>query len=146
MVVEIKASRQLLAKVAEIYAWLDCQICQHSHLAGICNTCGRCCDFHSFDHRLFVTTLEIIYLGANLGADKIKPMPANRCPYNIDGKCSIYDYRFAGCRIFCCKANQDFQSKLSESVLKEFKVLCTQFNIRYRYDDLATALNGFADV
>jgi len=141
MVVEIKAITQFLSKVAEIYDWLDSQISQHSDLAGNCNACGRCCDFDCFEHRLFVTPPEIIYLAANLGAESIKPMPTSRCPYNIDGKCSIYEYRFTGCRIFCCKANQDFQSKLSESVLKRFKSLCTQFDIPYRYSDLVTALN-----
>jgi len=141
MVAKVKVNKRLLTKVAEIYAWLDSQIHQHSDLAGNCNACGRCCDFNSFDHRLFVTTLELIYLAANLGADNIKPMVSVRCPYNIDGKCSVYEYRFAGCRIFCCKADQDFQSELSESVLKKFKSLCAQFQIPYRYADLATALN-----
>jgi len=144
MVVEIKESRQLLAKVAEIYAWLDCQIQESANLSGKCNACGKCCDFEGFDHHLFVTPPEIIYLAVNLGAKNIKPMRTSRCPYNIDGKCSIYEHRFAGCRIFCCKADQDFQSKLSESVLKRFKSLCTQFQIPYRYSDLPAALNGRA--
>lgn len=144
MVAEFKADARLLTKVAEIYKWLDAQICQNSDLAGVCDACGRCCDFDVFDHRLFVTTPEILYLAANLGVEKIKPMPAGRCPYNITGKCSIYEYRFAGCRIFCCKSVRDFQSALSESAIKKFKVLCTRLEIPYRYADLATALNDFA--
>jgi len=149
MVAKFKANKQLLTKVAEIYAWLDSQIRQHSDLAGNCNACGRCCDFdgpapaaeQGFDHRLFVTTPELIYLAANLGVENIRSMPTSQCPYNTDGKCSVYKYRFAGCRIFCCKANKDFQSELSESALKKFKSLCRQFDIPYRYADLATALN-----
>jgi len=143
MVAEVKLNRQLIAKVAEIYAWLDSQIRESSGLAGQCDACGVCCGFEVFDHRLFVTTPELIYLAVNLGTDKMKPMLTSRCPYNINGKCSVYKYRFAGCRIFCCNADQDFQSELSESVLKRFKSLCTQFDIPYRYNDLATALNGF---
>jgi len=141
MVAKFKANKQLLTKVAEIYAWLDSQIRGPADLAGQCNCCGACCDFEAFDHRLFVTTPELIYLAANLGADNIKSMHTSRCPYNIDSKCSVYKYRFAGCRIFYCKANKDFQSELSESALKKFKSLCRQFDIPYCYNDLATALN-----
>jgi len=141
MVAKSKTGNQILSKVAEIYDWLDLQIRESADLAGKCNACGRCCDFEGFDHRLFVTPPELVYLATNLGTENIRSMRTSRCPYNISGKCSIYEYRFAGCRIFCCNANRDFQSELSESVLKMFKSLCTQFDIPYRYADLATALN-----
>ncbi|MFQ6036967.1 MAG: hypothetical protein ACE5NM_14100 [Sedimentisphaerales bacterium] len=141
MVAESEVNKQLLTNVAEIHAWLDSQIRESAGLAGQCDACGACCDFEAFEHRLFVTTPELIYLAANLGVENIRSMPTSRCPYNIAGECSVYKYRFAGCRIFCCKANQDFQNTLSESVLKKFKSLCTQFDIPYRYADLATALN-----
>jgi Fe-S-cluster containining protein len=142
MVVESSKSKQLLTKVAEIYNQLDSQIRESADLSGKCNACGKCCDFEGFNHRLFVTPLEIIYLAANLGVENIKQMHTSRCPYNIDGKCSIYEYRFASCRIFCCNANKDFQSTLSESAVKKFKSLCVQFNIPYQYSDLAAALNS----
>ncbi len=140
-----------LKKVAEIYDWLDSQITNNSDLAGQCRACGRCCNFDNcgpaneegFDHRLFVTTPELMYLAVNLGEETIKPMATSRCPYNIDGKCSVYKYRFAGCRIFYCNGDSDFQSRLSESALKKFKSICTEFQIPYRYTDLATALNNF---
>ncbi|MHC4891001.1 MAG: hypothetical protein ACYTEO_16230 [Planctomycetota bacterium] len=118
---------QLLTKVAEVYDWLDLQVRNHSDLAGVCDACGKCCDFKT------------------PSSASEKPMPASRCPYNIGGKCRIYKYRFAGCRIFCCRADADFQSRLSESALKKFKSICTEFQIPYRYNDLPTALNGFAD-
>lgn len=135
---------QLLKKVAEVYDWLDLQIRESTRLAGVCDACGKCCDFESFDHRLFVTPPELMYLAANLGAENIRPMTTSRCPYNIGGKCTVYKYRFAGCRIFCCKADTDFQSRLSESALKKFKSICTEFRVPYRYNDLPTALNSFA--
>jgi hypothetical protein len=71
-------------------------------------------------------------------------MPTSRCPYNEGSQCAIYEYRFAGCRIFSCKADVDFQSRLSESTLKKFKSLCTEFQIPYRYTELAIALNESA--
>lgn len=144
MVAECRTNSQLAKRIAEIYKQLDLQIRQSAHLAGMCNACGKCCDFESFDHKLFVTAPELMYLAAKLGAENIKPMTTGRCPYNVNGRCSIYEHRFSGCRIFFCKGDKDFQSKLSENVSKEFKSLCTDFQIPYSYTDLATALNGFS--
>jgi hypothetical protein len=144
MVAGSKAKSELLNKVAEVYDWLEAQIQLSDEGGGRCDNCGRCCDFEAFDHRLFVTPPELMYLAANLGAENVKPMPDSRCPYHLICQCTIYKYRFAGCRIFSCKDDADFQSRLSESVLKKFKLICTEFNIPYRYTDLATALNGYA--
>jgi hypothetical protein len=141
MVAGCETEERLVRRVAEIYRWLDLQIGNNDSLSGVCEACGKCCDFDNFDHRLFVTTPELMYLSANLGAGRIMPMRTGRCPYNIDGKCSIYEYRFAGCRIFCCKGSAESQSMLSESAVKKFKSACVEFAIAYRYLDLATALN-----
>lgn len=146
MVAGSEADRRLLERVAEVYKWLDLQVCSGGDVAGTCRSCGDCCDFDGFDHRLFITPPELMYLAANLGAENIKPMLSSRCPYNIDGKCSVYEYRFSGCRIFCCNAGADFQSRLSEKVLDKLKSICTEFRIPYRYADLASALGGFASV
>jgi Fe-S-cluster containining protein len=132
----------VVKKVGAIYDWLAGQFRLHAELAGACESCGRCCDFEAFDHRLFVTPPELIYLAAHLGRENVKPMPADRCPYNVGGKCGIYEHRFAGCRIFCCKGDVDFQSELSEEALKRLKSLCTEFGIPYNYADLAAALNA----
>ncbi len=154
MVAGCGTNNRLLEKVAEIYNWLDTQIRDNNKLTGQCKACGKCCDFASpapateqgFDHRLFVTPPELMYLTANLGAENIKLMQTNRCPYNIDGKCIVYEYRFASCRIFYCKADVDFQGELSESALKKLKSLCTELQIPYHYTDLADALNSLAGV
>ncbi len=143
MVAECETNHQLLKQVAEIYKWLDSQVRESVHLAGVCNACGKCCNFGSFDHRLFVTPPELIYLLVSLDTENTKQMTTGRCPYNIRGKCSVYKYRFSGCRIFSCCGDTNFQSRLSESTLTKFKSLCTKFQISYRYTDLATALNYF---
>lgn len=135
--------KQLIEKVALAYDWLDLQIQNSFKMASRCDACGKCCDFGSYDHRLFVTSPEMMYLVANIGAEKIKPMTTSRCPYNVAGNCSVYKYRFAGCRIFSCKGNSDFQGELSEAVLNKFKSIGTERQIPYRYNDLATALNDF---
>jgi hypothetical protein len=129
---------EIAGAVAEVYEWIDSQIGQ---TASQCEACGKCCDFEDYDHRLFVTGAELIYFAAKIGPKKIKPMPAGRCPYNIDGECTVYPYRFGGCRIFSCKGDKDFQSRLSEQAVEKFKAICEEFHIPYRYTDLATALN-----
>ena len=141
MVAGYQVNHQLLRRAVEIYNWLDLQVRNNSELAGKCDACGKCCDFSTFDHRLFVTPPELMYLAANLGAENIRPMTTSRCPYNIDGKCTIYEYRFAGCRIFCCKGDADFQNSLSESALRKFKSICDASQIPYRYADLPNVLN-----
>ena len=141
MVARCRADSRLLERVAEVYDWLELQIRRSGSLAGACECCGDCCDFDAFDHRLFVTSPELTYLAANLGAGNIKTMTTGRCPYNIDGKCSVHEHRFAGCRIFCCSGDAAFQSELSEAVLTRLRSICTEFRIPYRYVDLATALN-----
>jgi Fe-S-cluster containining protein len=138
--------RHLPAKVAEVYNWLDSQTEQDRRRAGVCEACGRCCNFDNYDHRLFVTTPELMYLAANLGGESIKPMKTRRCPYNANGKCTVYRHRFVGCRVFCCRGNADFQSELSESALRELRSICAEFKVDYRYSELASALNGFAGV
>ena len=136
----MKSNSFVCKKVAEIYNWLDTQI-QQNDIIVQCKACGRCCDFGKFDHLLFVTTPELIFLKENLKPQKIKTMPTSICPYNEKGRCTIYPLRFAGCRIFFCKGDSDFQNRLSESAVSRFKSLCTEFNIPYIYSDLQTALN-----
>ena len=141
MVAGCKRESRLVGRVDEIYGWLDSQIRDNRSSAGVCEACGKCCDFDSFDHRLFVTTPELMYLAAKLGGEKLRPMNGGRCPYNVAGKCSIYEYRFAGCRIFCCKGDADFQRSLSESFLNRVKSVCLESGLAYRYLDLPTALS-----
>ena len=132
----------LLKSITELYSWLDSKIRENTNLAGRCQACGKCCDFVRFDHRLFVTPPELIFLASNLPDQKLKKMPKNRCPYNIEGKCTVHPYRFASCRIFCCKGNADFQNQLSESALKKLKTICEDSKTPYLYRDLPTALNN----
>ncbi len=146
MVAGCGADRRMLERVAEVYGWLEQEIRRNASLSGACKRCGDCCDFDAFAHRLYVTLPELTYLTANLGAEKVKAMPSGRCPYNIDGKCGVRKYRFAGCRIFCCGGDAAFQGELSEAALARLKSISTEFRIPYRYVDLATALNGLASV
>jgi len=127
--------------VAKIYDWLDSQDDLKKDTP--CKACGQCCDFDSFDHRLFVTAPELIYFSDKLKQQNIKPAPTSRCPYNVAGRCTVYQHRFAGCRIFSCRSDTGSQAELSEKALEKFKSICKDFDIPYRYTDLPTALNTY---
>ncbi len=129
---------RLLQAVESVYNWLDTENRQR---AEVCKACGKCCDFTQFDHHLFVTTPEIIYLAAKLGPGDIRQMHNNICPYNENGQCTIREYRFAGCRVFFCGGEPDFQARLSEKVIKKFSSLCDKFQLSYRYMPIKDALS-----
>jgi Fe-S-cluster containining protein len=128
----------IVNSIARIYSWLDSEIGADQ----TCAACGKCCDFESFGHKLFVTTPEMIYFTSKIAPEDPKPMTAGACPYNTDGKCTVYEDRFAACRIFSCKTDTEAQNDLTENTLKELKGLCDTFDIPYRYVDLKTALNN----
>jgi Fe-S-cluster containining protein len=108
-----------------------------------CKACGKCCDFESFGHRLYLTTPEWLYFKTKLAENNVAlmPMTTGVCPYRKDGKCSVYPWRFAGCRIFNCTGEAELQSQLSEESISQMKSLCETYSLPYRYVDLKTALN-----
>jgi Fe-S-cluster containining protein len=143
MVGEPERHRRVVAEVERLYGWLDSQLKRDLRRAGSCAACGACCDFAEYGHRLFVTPPELMYLATKLDVAQRKPMPGGRCPYQQDSLCTVHEYRFATCRIFCCKGDADFQSGLSEAALKRLKAICERLEVAYRYQDLPTALAAF---
>jgi len=143
MVGEPERHRRLLEEVAAIYDWIEARQRQELARTGQCKACGACCDFPAYDHRLFVTPPELAYLAAKVGTPKLKVMTTGRCPYQQGTACTVHAHRFAACRIFCCAGDPDFQSELSEEALRRLKILCAEFQIPYRYQDLAPAIDGF---
>ena len=133
------ANRDIILKhVEEVYSWID----SVNHKTGLtCQGCGKCCDFENYDHKLFVTTPELVYFAAKLAEGSVRKMTGRVCPYNSGGKCLVYNQRFGGCRIFFCKGNAEAQSQLSEEVVGRFKEICTKFGLDYHYVDLASGLN-----
>jgi Fe-S-cluster containining protein len=134
---------RLIAEIADLYEWIDGQLRRDPDSAGQCEACGACCDFPAYDHRLYVTPPELVYLAAKLGTPALKPMHTGRCPYQQDQRCTVHEHRFAACRIFCCKGDSAFQSELSEAVLGRLKAMCERLEVPYRYQDLPAALETF---
>jgi len=138
----MKKNDRVIARVSEIYNWIEARQLANNGLAGHCAACGKCCDFASYDHRLYVTTPEMIYFVEKLGLANIKQMTGGLCCYQVDGKCGVHPYRFSGCRIFCCKGKATFQNELTEAAIKKFKALCAELQIPYRYVELPAALKS----
>jgi len=128
-------------RVRNIYREIDEALENSPQLTGRCSACGKCCNFESYDHRLYVTPPELEYLAYHIGRENIKPMTDGICPYNVNGKCTVYEYRFASCRIFCCTGDKDFQRQLTESTLTDLKKLCLKFEMPYSYRQLSEVLS-----
>jgi Fe-S-cluster containining protein len=128
---------KICKQVSQIYDWLNSQI---KSLDVDCSACGKCCDFKSFGHKLFVTTPELLYFYKNV--KPLRKMTGSSCPCLENGKCTARDFRFSGCRIFFCKADSEKINELSEQTIKKIKTLCDEFDFPYRYVDWATALNN----
>lgn len=125
----MNAESQIITAVGDIYRWIDEQV---GHMDRMCKACGECCDFEAFGHRLYVTTPELLHFRHTVGP-AIKAMPAGVCPYRVDGRCSVYAYRFAGCRIFTCGGDSEAENRFSEEAIRKFKELCEAYAIPYRY-------------
>ena len=131
--------------VVRVYQWIDMVLQDRITPLEVCDCCGSCCDFDKYGHRLFVTTPEMIYFLSKIKAEQRKQMANGVCPYLVFGECSIHKYRFAGCRIFLCRADEEVQSHLSEFSLRKFKNMCNLYSLPYRYQDLSSALADIAD-
>jgi len=132
----LNALSQIIREVDAVYRWLDEQLAE---MVPSCRACGDCCDFESFGHKLYVTTPELMYFQHHFGPN-IKDMTTGICPYCIDGKCTVYPYRFSGCRIFSCKGDAEKENALCEQAISKFKSLCDEYRLDYHYVSLQAGL------
>ncbi|MHC5183952.1 MAG: YkgJ family cysteine cluster protein, partial [Planctomycetota bacterium] len=112
---------------------------QLARMDSSCRACGDCCDFEAFGHKLYITTPELMYFQHLVGGP-VKSMTTGVCPYRIDGKCTVYPYRFSGCRIFSCKGNAEKENALCEQAISKFKTVCDKHRIPYNYVYLQAGL------
>jgi uncharacterized protein len=141
-----------LAAVEQLYAIVD------QHLAGAesdCEACGQCCQFEKFNHRLFVTSLEMLYLiqgVEKLGLEVKESLKCVgqsstlqfRCPFQKGNQCVARAFRPTGCRIFFCRGlDKNYQHELAEETLRQLRQFHQQFKAVYYYADLADWLTGY---
>lgn len=110
-------------------------------VAGFAPACwnrGLCCRFDRAGHRLFVTSLELLYFAARVadgGGELLEvEAPAGRCPYQIGGACTARQVRPLGCRVYFCQASAAWwQPGASERWLARLKQMHAEFGVPYAY-------------
>ena len=132
----------------DLYAQIDEAIKQRGPT---CWASGRCCNFNTFGHRLYVTGLEISWFLGQVDRTAIEGQnrtqnlsidPNTTCPFQIHGLCSVHAIRPLGCRIFFCQqGTSDWQRQLYERFLGTLRTLHNRHALPYRYLEWRTGLN-----
>lgn len=130
------------------FAEVDQSIAQHDP---VCRNRGACCRFDGFGHKLYVTSVELIYFVQGQ-RDAWRDMPAQKqachpadaasvCPYHVGGGCTARSHRPLGCRIFYCDPEtRDWQPAEYERRHGELRRLGVRLGVDYRYVEWLSAL------
>jgi Fe-S-cluster containining protein len=129
-------------ELSEIYQKIDSDL---SKLEQPCTGCGMCCDFKQAEHRLYISSLEFIYL---IEHNKLNDFKNNDiCPYRINGKCSVREHRMIGCRTYFrlhTEKDREKSEGIYEKYLKELKLLYQKYDIPWEYRDLMGFLQEYS--
>ena len=90
------SEENLYSELAIVYQRLEKELAQ---LNPGCNRCGTCCNFGTFDHVLYTSSMEVAYITQYVEVPDFN-VSDNVCPFLKDNQCSIRDFRTLGCRIF----------------------------------------------
>lgn len=132
---------ELTGVLERFYADTDLAIAAH---APICHNRGECCQFETFGHSLFVTTLELVYFVRGQRATWLEPSNGS-CPYQQGGQCTARPHRPLGCRVFYCDpADKDWQGPEYESRLMALRRLGAEYGVVYRYVEWLSALRALS--
>ena len=135
-----RAVPEALAALRELYDEVDAAV---AALGQTCRACGRCCDFDTYGHRLYVTTLELALLTIDPPAAAAES--PGRCPYQQGAACTARDRRALGCRVFSCdKTNDDAEQALYARFHDRLGRLHAAHDIPYFYTDLPAAVGALA--
>jgi Fe-S-cluster containining protein len=107
-----------------------------------CEMSGRCCNFESYGHRLYLTTLELATFLHDLPAAQLPTtIPSTGCPFQLNKLCTVHTIRPFGCRIFFCDPSAtDWQQSAYERFHAELKQLHEKLNVPYAYMEWRAAL------
>ena len=135
-----RAAPQAIVALQALYAEAAAAL---ANVGQTCRACGSCCDFDTYGHRLYVTTLELALL-----TDEPPPTPAvrpGRCPYQHGPACAARDRRALGCRVFSCNpATADAEHALYARFHDRLGRLHAAHGIPYLYLDLPAAVQALA--
>jgi Fe-S-cluster containining protein len=112
----------------------------------VCLASGRCCHFERYDHRLYVTGLDVVWCVRSLRARGGPPSglaeiaaakERGDCPFLlVDRVCGAHLERPLGCRIFFCdRAARTWQEDLYQRTHEALRLLHERHAIPYRYGE-----------
>lgn len=140
-IVELSRDRGFQHVLGRLYRAVDAVVARHNP---VCINRGLCCNFDAFDHRLFVTPVELAFYVAML--EQVDRPENGSCPYQRHGLCTTRPARPVGCRVFFCDPNAaSWQAGLTERVLRRLKRLHGRFDIPYAYVEWLDALRQLSD-
>lgn len=131
----------------EIYARLSSAVAARGP---VCWSSGRCCNFETTGHRLYVTGLEAAYTLTRLPAEirivlgSISEARARGgCPFQSANLCAVHAIKPLGCRIFFCdRSAQSWQRELSEQMLEQIRALHDRHGVDYLYAEWRSLLES----
>ena len=101
-----------------------------------CELSGRCCRFEEYDHRLYVTTIELAGFvhGLRRGRPAAPAWDGRGCPFQVSKLCSVHAIRPFGCRVFFCDpAAAQWQNEAYERFHGQIKRLHDHYGVGYFY-------------
>jgi Fe-S-cluster containining protein len=109
-----------------------------------CEMSGRCCNFETYGHRLYLTTVELAAFLHDLPATQLpQTIPQAGCPFQLGKLCTVHPIRPFGCRIFFCDPTAtEWQQSAYERFHAELKQLHEALDVPYAYMEWRTVLGG----
>lgn len=128
------------SELGRIYQLLETELAQ---LNPGCNQCGTCCNFTTFDHILYASSIEINYITRNVEVPDFN-VADNVCPFLKDNQCSIRDFRTLGCRVFYCNPHyKEVLNDIYEKYYQKIRDLREKYTIQWRYLPFLNQLDEF---
>ena len=132
-------SPELRSRVEEVYRRVDAAVAEAGPR---CDSSGRCCRFHEYDHTLFISQFEAEIL-LETAPTYAKPVSGEFCPFQVNSICTARVERPLGCRIyFCDPAYEPRQFDITEDAIRSLKALADEYETGWQYAPLHHFLNA----
>ena len=102
-----------------------------------CEACGACCQFSQAEHRLYGSGLELANLMDH--HPHLAPVQEDRCPHQVEGKCTVRANRLIGCRTYYRLHQKKDRLKAEEAyeiALAKVKDIHLREGIPWEYRDI----------
>ncbi|MGQ3685889.1 MAG: YkgJ family cysteine cluster protein [Candidatus Loosdrechtia sp.] len=127
----------IYSELITIYNQLEKEL---TSLDQVCNRCGTCCNFTTFDHILYASNIEVAYIKQHKKIPDFT-ISDNICPFLKNNQCSIREYRTLGCRVFYCNHSyKEITSEIYEKYYRMIRELSMKYSVQWEYQPFLTQL------